>query len=258
MLITIFFKEIKMRMRFILMILLIAIASVALVGCKKKEAEVNAVIYVGLNSEFPPFEYKDKGELVGFDVDLMNEISKRAGFAIEYKDMAFEGLIPALQTKKIDLIISGMTATDERRKSVLFSDTYYVSKQAIIIREEMQAIAQFSNLTGRDVGVVIGQTGEIVVQGVEGSTPVAFNRPSEAIIALKANKVDAVVIDFEPAKNFVKQNDGIKLVNAEIEEENYSIAARQDEKALMAKINKALAEVVADGTYQQLIAKHFE
>ncbi len=245
-----------MKFRFLIMMLVIAIASVSLVGCKKKATD-NPVLYVGLNAEFPPFEYLDSGKISGFDVDLMTEIAKRAGLKIEFRDMAFDGLIPALQTKKIDLIISGMTATDERRKSVLFSDTYYVSKQAIVTMGNNTDINSFDNLSGKDVGAVIGQTGEIVAKGVDGANVTSYNRPSEAILAMKSHKIDALVIDYEPARNFVLQNEGLKLVDAEIEEENYSIAARLDEAELMTKVNAALASIVADGTYDSLITKHF-
>ena len=107
------------------------------VACKKSEqaAPANtdaapqeaAPLYVGTNAEFEPFEYLDNGEIVGFDIDLINEIGKLIGREIVIKNIAFDGLLPAMQQRKLDIVIAGMTANDERRKSVNFSTPYFVS-----------------------------------------------------------------------------------------------------------------------------------
>lgn len=106
------------------------------------------VLYVGTNAEFQPFEYLEDGKIVGFDVELMEEIAKLMGKEIEWKNIAFDGLLPALQAKKLDVIIAGMTATEERKKFVNFSETYYTSNQMILINKENPVVESFDKLAG--------------------------------------------------------------------------------------------------------------
>ena len=121
--------------KILLLVLVSVLSSVMLFGCKKSETAAADTLIVGTNAEFPPFEYIEQGNIVGFDVDLMNEISKLTGKKVEFKNMAFDSLLIAMQTGKINCIISGMTATDERRQHVNFSTPYFVSKQAVIVPE---------------------------------------------------------------------------------------------------------------------------
>ena len=113
----------------------------------------NAVVYVGTNAEFAPFEYLDKNQIVGFDIDLLNAISKEAGIEFKIQDMAFDGLLPALQTKKVDLVIAGMTATPERQKAVAFSKPYFKAKQVVITKGVDKSLKDFKDLVFS--GVVI-------------------------------------------------------------------------------------------------------
>ena len=214
-------------------------------------------IFVGTNAEFPPFEYLEKGEVTGFDIELVNEIGKVMDADVKVLDMSFDGLLPALQMKKVDLVIAGMTATEERKKTVSFTQPYYTASQVIIVKEGNNSIKSFDDLKGKKVAVMLGFTGDTIVSEIEGVKVERFNAAYAGIMALQADKVEAVVLDSEPAKNYVKQNPGLVLAEADAEQEEYAIALRKNDKALLEKVEKALAELKANGTYDALIKKYF-
>ena len=218
-------------------------------------------LYVGTNAEFYPFEYLEDGKIVGFDAELIEAIGKKLNKEIVWKNMAFDGLLPALQSKKIDVIIAGMTATPERKKFVNFSDPYFVSNQMIIVNtddKKSKDITSYEALPNHSVGVVLGYTGDVAVSKLENVDVQRFNGASEAIMSLKAKKVQAVVIDSEPAKNYVKNNEGLKLISTDIAKEEYSIAVSKENKKLAEDINLAYKELVNDGTFEKLITKYFK
>ena len=214
-------------------------------------------IFVGTNAEFPPFEYLDKGEVTGFDIELVNELGKVMDADVKVLDMSFDGLLPTLQMKKVDLVIAGMTATEERKKTVSFTQPYYTASQVIIVKEGNNSIKSFDDLKGKKVAVMLGFTGDTIVSEIEGVSIERFNAAYAGIMALQADKVEAVVLDSEPAKNYVKQNPGLVLAEADAEQEEYAIALRKNDKALLEKVEKALAEIKANGTYDALIKKYF-
>ena len=214
-------------------------------------------IFVGTNAEFPPFEYLDKGEVTGFDIELVNELGKVMDADVKVLDMSFDGLLPALQMKKVDLVIAGMTATEERKKTVSFTQPYYTASQVIIVKEGNNSIKSFDDLKGKKVAVMLGFTGDTIVSEIEGVSIERFNAAYAGIMALQADKVEAVVLDSEPAKNYVKQNPGLVLAEADAEQEEYAIALRKNDKVLLEKVEKALAEIKANGTYDALIKKYF-
>lgn len=214
-------------------------------------------IYVGTNAEFPPFEYLENGEIKGFDMELVNEIGKILDADIKIVDMAFDGLLPALQMKKVDLVIAGMTANEERMKTVSFTQPYYTASQVIIVKEGNDSIKSFNDLKGKKVGVMLGFTGDMVVSEIEGVKIERFNAAYAGIMALQAGKVEAVVLDSEPAKNYVAQNKGLVLADADAEQEEYAIAVRKNDKALLDKVEKALKEIKENGIYDKLLQKYF-
>lgn len=189
---------------------------------------------------------------------MLTEVSKIAGFEIEIKNQSFDGLLPALQSGKIDLIVSGMTVTDERKKAVNFTDSYYTASQVIIVANNNEAVKGFEDLKGKNVGVQLGTTGDLEVSKMVDVTNTKFNNGSEAILALKSNKVDAVVIDNEPAKNFVKNNDGLKVVDAGAIKEDYAMAISKDNQELLNSINAALKQLKENGKYDELMKKWFK
>lgn len=214
-------------------------------------------IYVGTNAEFPPFEYLEDGKITGFDMDLVQEIGKLVDADIKIVDMAFDGLLPALQMKKVDMVIAGMTANEERMKTVSFTQPYYTASQVIIVKEGNTSIKSFDDLKEKKVGVMLGFTGDMVVSEIDGVKIERFNAAYAGIMALKADKIEAVVLDSEPAKNYVAQNKGLVLAEADAEEEEYAIAVRKNDKVLLEKLEKALSEIKENGTYEKLIQKYF-
>lgn len=213
-------------------------------------------LYVGTNAEFPPFEYLDKGEVVGFDIDLVKAIGKKLDMEIVIKDMAFDGLIPALETNKIDIVIAGMTASDERKMAVNFSNPYYTANQVIILNDNNNDIKTFDDLNGKLVGVMLGFTGDVVVSEMKDVKSKKYNASYAAIMELQNNKIDAIVLDSETALNYVKNNKGLKLAETSGEPEEYAIAISKKNSELLNKINTALDELKKDGTYETLLKKH--
>jgi polar amino acid transport system substrate-binding protein len=244
-------------MKKILNVLLITMMMLSLAACGGKKEEVKKSIYVGTNAEFPPFEYLEEGKITGFDMELIDEIAKEMGTEIKIEDMTFDGLLPALQAKKVDVVIAGMTATEERKKAVSFTAPYYTASQVIVVREGDESIKSFDDLKGKKVGVMLGFTGDLVVSEIEGVTVERYNASYAGIMALQADKVDAVVLDSEPAKNFVAKNEGLAIAEADAAEEEYAIAVRKEDKELLEKLEKALKSVKEKGTYDELLKKYF-
>ena len=219
----------------------------------------NNVIYVGTNAEFAPFEYLDKNKIVGFDIDLLDAISKETGLEFKIQDMAFDGLLPALQTKKVDMVIAGMTATPERQKAVAFSKPYFKAKQVVITTpEKAKSLKSFKDLSGKKVGVMLGFTGDTVVSEIKGVKVERFNAAYAAILALSQNKVDAVVLDSEPAKKYTANNKQFVIANIPAAEEDYAIAFRKNDKELINKVNAALDKIKANGEYDKILKKYFK
>ena len=213
-------------------------------------------LYVGTNAEFPPFEHLDKGEVVGFDIDLVKAIGKKLDMEIVIKDMAFDGLIPALETNKIDIVIAGMTASDERKMAVNFSNPYYTANQVIILNDNNNDIKTFDDLNGKLVGVMLGFTGDVVVSEMKDVKSKKYNASYAAIMELQNNKIDAVVLDSETSLNYVKNNKVLKLAETSGEPEEYAIAISKKNSELLNKINTTLDELKKDGTYETLLKKH--
>ena len=240
-----------------IILVLSLLMGILLVGCGSKKDE-KKVVYVGTNAEFAPFEFLEGDKVTGFDMELIAEIGKVAGFEVEVKNQAFDGLLPALQSGKIDLIIAGMTVTDERKKAVDFSESYYTASQVIIVPADNVAIKSFDDLKGKNVGVQIGTTGDTVISEIKEITNTKYNNGSEAVLALTTQKVDAVVIDNEPAKNFVAKNTGLKVVDTGAVKEDYAIAIAKGNKELLDKVNTGLKTLKEKGKYDELIAKWFK
>ena len=140
------------------------------------------IVYVGIDAAFPPFGYLDNGHIAGFDYDIMSEIAKLTGMKVEFNQMQFAGLLPALQTKKIDVIIAGMTVTEERKQFVNFSETYYVSSQVILVHRDDNSITNFANLEGKNIGTVIGTTGDTIMTENEKVNVRKFNNVAESVL----------------------------------------------------------------------------
>ncbi len=238
-------------------------------GAEKESADADAavsevladgVLTVGTNAEFPPFEYvDDNGEPDGFDIALIKAIGEKLGVTVEVENMEFEALVSAIGSK-IDLAIAGMTVTDERQASVDFSNPYYDALQYVIVPEGSE-IASFDDLAGKNIGVQLGTTGDFIASDdVEGANVSQYNKGVDAVNDLLNGRVDCVIIDKNPAQVFETQFSGqIKALDGAqfgFEVENYAIALPKGDAALAQQVNKALEEIKADGTFDQLVVDY--
>lgn len=227
---------------------------ICIFGCSNND---NNKYIVGTNAQFAPFEYLEEDKIVGFDIDLLNLISKYSNLQFEIKDMSFDALIPSLQTKKIDLIIAGLTKTEDREKHILFSDPYFNSKQSVIIPKDKN-VSFYDDLKGKNVGVILGFTGDTIMTEKNIANLKRFDSAFASISALNENKIDAVVLDDAVANNYIKNYENLKLANIESVEELCCIGARKNDTQLIEKINEALEKIRKSGEYDQLIEKYFK
>lgn len=212
------------------------------------------VIKMGTNAAFPPFEYTLGTEVVGFDVTVSQLISRDYGKNLKIVDMNFDGLIAALQSGSIDFIAAGMTATEERRKNVDFSEPYYQSKQTIIVRASDKSVSAVNDLKGKTVGVQAGTTGELfATEEIEGLDVKSFKTGIDAALALKNGAIEAIIIDELPAKEIVRRNVELKIVEDDFYTDEYAIAVKKGNTELLDSINKTIEKIKADGTYQKLM-----
>ena len=183
-------------------------------------------------------------------------IAEKLGMELVIEDMDFGSIIAAVQTGKVDMGMAGMTVTEERLESVNFSDVYAVGVQVVIVNEG-SAIASLDDLAGKKIGVQENTTGDIYSTDEFGDEFIErYPKGSDAVLALTQGKIDAVIIDNEPAKNFVAANAGLVILDTEYAVEDYAIAVSKDNADLLEKINKALAELTADGTLDKIVAKY--
>ena len=215
------------------------------------------VLVMGTNAAFPPYEFvAEDGSYAGIDVEIANAVAEKLGKTVEVKDMEFDSLIPAVAGGSIDFVMAGLTVTDERKETVDFSDTYATGVQVIIVKEDSD-IASVEDLAGKKIGVQAGTTGDIYVTDEFGQENVSqFNNGSLAVQALINDQVDCVVIDNEPAKNFVAANEGLKILETEYTVEDYAAAFSKQNTELHDQFNAALAELIADGTVKGIIDKY--
>lgn len=245
----------------ILSIALIAVMTATLVcACGKKESAgmtVNdGVLTMATNAYFPPYEYYEGEEIVGIDAEIAEAVAEKLGLELKIEDMEFDSIITAVQTGKADMGLAGMTVTDERKESVNFSDTYATGIQVVIVTEDSD-IATVDDLAGKKIGVQLATTGDIYASDDFGEENVEkYNKGADAIMALKQGKIDAVIIDNEPAKNFLAANDGLKILDTEYAVEDYAACLNKENAELLEAVNKALADLEADGTLQGILDKY--
>lgn len=212
-------------------------------------------LVMATNAEFPPYEYHEGDEIVGIDAEVAALIAEELGMTLEIEDMAFDSVLAAVQSGKADIAMAGITVTDERKMVVNFSDTYTKATQLVIVAEDSE-IASPDDLTGKTIGVQLGTTGDIYAGDVEDATVERYSKGFEAVQALMQGKIDAVVIDGEPAKVFVEENEGIKLLDEAFTEEEYAIAVSKDNEELLEQINTALATLEENGKFDEVLAKY--
>lgn len=215
------------------------------------------VLRMGTNATFPPYEYVDENnEVAGIDADIAAAIADKLGMELEITDMAFDSLIPALQSDTIDIVLAGMTVDPERAESVNFTDSYATGVQVIIVPEGSD-IASPDDLEGKNIGVQTGTTGDLYCTDDYGQEFVKqFDNGPLAVAALLNGQVDCVVIDNEPAKNYVAANEGLKILDTAFANEDYAAALAKEDTELYEQVNAAIQELKEDGTIASIIEKY--
>jgi polar amino acid transport system substrate-binding protein len=223
------------------------------------------VYVVGTDAAYAPFESQnEKGEIVGFDIEVVQAIAKKAGFEVKFVNTPWEGIFNALQQGDRDLLVSAITITDERKQTMDFSAPYFDAQQLIAVKENSK-IASFQDLKKLKVkvGVQTGTTGDEAVTKLLGKNSTAIKRFESTPLALKeleSGGVDAVVADNGVVVNYVANNPGGKfksISDKEFVPEQYGIAVKKGNAELLAKIIQGLEGIKADGTYAAIYTKYF-
>ncbi|HEY9762195.1 MAG TPA: transporter substrate-binding domain-containing protein [Trichocoleus sp.] len=221
-------------------------------------------LVMATSADYPPYEFVDtsKGseDIVGFDVDIARAVAEKLGYELEISNMDFNGLIPALQAGRADLVMAGMTPTEDRKKNVDFSDIYYVAKQTIM-SPKATGISDIKGLDGKKVGVQLGSIQEKRARELkeEGSTMeiVPLNRINEIVQELKAGRIDAAIIEDTVAKGFLEANSDLQATPIPEEGPAGSAIAFPKGSELVDEFNTALAEMKASGQIEELVKKWF-
>ncbi len=221
-------------------------------------SESSPVIRVATDATWPPFEMVDEQtkEIVGFDIDLLNAIAAKENLNIEYTNVGFDPLLAGISQCQYDLAISSITITEDRKKSMLFSDPYIEAGQIVTVRADETAIQSKDDLTGKTVGAQLGTTGAIEVQNMSDVTLRTYDLVDLAFLDLMNKQIDAVVADQPTAINFAVSNKGkLKTVGQPFTDESYGIAICNKNTDLQQKVNAGLAAVKSEGLIDQLKSK---
>lgn len=243
-------------------------------------------LVMATNAEFPPYEYKEGNEFKGIDIEIAQELAKRMGKKLVIKDVKFDAALLGVSEGKYDMVLAGLTVTEDRKKSMSFSESYAKGVQVMIVKDG-SSITGIDDLFNYDengdpvslknteikIGVQTNTTGDIYsssdVTGwgfndlnEDGSTKTdrvkRYDNGAIAVEALKNGQVDVVIIDEEPAKSYVAANTGIKILDSKYAEEDYAIAVHKKSTELLAEIDKHLAAMKADGTLDAIVAKYIK
>ena len=211
------------------------------------------------NAAFPPYESTDdNGNFVGIDIDVAAAIAEKLGLELQVDDMDFDAALLAAQNGKSDMVMAGVTVTEDRQLVMDFSDSYATGIQSIIVKEDSD-IASPDDLADKMIGTQRGTTGYIYCTDDFGEdSVVAYDDGLTAVQALNNGQVDAVVIDNAPAKEFVAANPGLKILDTAYAQEDYAIGVAKGNTELLNAINGALEELQADGTLQSIVDKYIK
>lgn len=232
----------------------------AAAGTEAPAAEVKTIeagkLIMSTNASFPPYEMiADDGSIEGIDVEVAGAIAQKLGLELEVDDMDFDAALLAVQQNKSDIVMAGVTVTEDRKLVMNFTDSYATGVQVVIVKEGSDVT--LDNLGEKMIGTQRGTTGYIFTSDDYGDDHVtAYDNGASAVQALMNGQVDCVVIDAAPAEAYVEANPGLTILDTEYVVENYAIGVNKDNTALLDAINGALAELTADGTIDTIIGKY--
>ena len=222
-------------------------------------------LHMATNAAFPPYEMTDdSGGFEGIDVEIAEKIAAKLGLELVVDDMDFSSVLTSVQGGKADIAMAGLTVTPDRQKNVDFTDSYATGVQVVIVPEDSDIKTIDDLAKDKMIGTQEGTTGFIYCSdtpengGFGEDHVIAYTNGATAIRALLAGKVNAVVIDSQPAKEFVAANDGLKILETEFVSEDYAIGVSKDNPELLEAVNNALKELIEDGTVQEILDKYIK
>lgn len=220
-------------------------------------------LLVGTESTYPPYEFRDENNnLKGFDIELMEAIAEKLGKKIEWVDMPFDSLIPALLSRKIDIVAAGMSATAERAKKVSFSTPYEISLSTFIVKADNDSVSSIADLKGKTVTAQLGTVQDTYAKSLEGVTVKSFQKFDDCVREVSLGRADATLMDKPVALKFVEQKDfegKVKIAfDQEITGAGKALAMNLSETAFADEVNKALEEMVSSGELEELKVKWFQ
>lgn len=245
----------------IIALLMVALLTVGLASCSSKttlaDIQEKGVVVMATNAEFEPFEYMEGDTVVGIDADIAAKIAEKMGVKLEIMNMEFDSIIASVKSGKADFGAAGMTIDEKRLKSVDFSDTYFSASQVIIVNigSEIKSAADLAN---KKIGVQAGTTGDkYCTEEVEGAEVSPFNKGADAVQALMAGKIDAVVIDDFPATKYVEKNaDKIVKLEEPLTNEEYAICVSKGNTEIVDAINEVLKELKDSGELDAIVSNY--
>ncbi|KDR96007.1 amino acid ABC transporter substrate-binding protein, PAAT family (TC 3.A.1.3.-) [Peptoclostridium litorale DSM 5388] len=258
----------------ILAVVLSVMIVFSVVGCGQKEEAQEAAktkleqikesgqLVIGTSASYPPYEFHKqidgKDQIVGFDIEIAKEIASDLGVELVIKDMKFEGLLAALNTGKIDMVIAGMTPTEERKKSVDFSKVYYVATQSVIVKaDQVENFKTPEDLKDKMIGVQKGTLQEEIAKGVVPADQIkGLGKVADVILELKGDKVDAIIVESPVGKAYAKNNDdlGVAEIDFNTGDSGSAIAIKKGSTDFVAAVDATLDRLMNDEKIDEFVA----
>lgn len=241
-------KYIKVMITTLVIICMIFLTS----GCGKNENELVLVTEAG----FAPYEYYEEGKIVGVDIDIANEIAKELGKELVIKDVSFDFVINEVKSGKADFAAAGISITPERAEEVDFTMEYTVSNQVVVVKKGSN-IKNFDDIKDKKIAVQLGTVADLYAsENYKDATIVSHKKYLSAVEDVKTGKADLIIMDELPAKEIVKENDNLVILDGVLFQDKYGMIVKKGNDELKEEINKVLKRMINDGTIDKLVLKH--
>lgn len=219
----------------------------------------DGVLDIATSADLPPYEfYDDNKNIIGIDAEIAQEIGKKLNVEVKIHDMDFGNIIATIENKKMDLGVAGLSVTEERKKSVDFTDTYAKCVQKVLVKND-SPIKDIEGLKDKKIAAQLGTTGDMLAKEDFGEDNVqSFAKFPDAVLALQNGKVDAIILDDQTASKFAQANKDLKVLESTYADEEYAMAVNKDNKELLEKVNQTIKELKDSGKLDQIVDKYIE